>query len=82
MEFDYDQLLAKSPGKSDEVFHWHQDLAYWPVTDETRTVSFWIAIDNSLVKSRYIVYSRNTSVEESEVSWTSAGTSRIHWQLY
>lgn len=24
---DYDQLVAKPPGKRDAVFHWHQDLA-------------------------------------------------------
>lgn len=65
MEFDYDQLLAKSSGKSDEVFHWHQDLAYWPVTDDTRTVSFWIAIDNSLVKNRYIQSIPGTHLEKN-----------------
>jgi hypothetical protein len=45
MELDYDQLVAKPPGHADAVFHWHQDLAYWPVTPDTRTASFWLALD-------------------------------------
>lgn len=45
LELDYDQIVAKPPGKADAVFHWHQDLAYWPVTPDTRTASFWLALD-------------------------------------
>src|SRR5690242_18286239 len=45
MVLDYDQLIAKRPHKSDAVFHWHQDLGYWPVTPDTRTASFWMALD-------------------------------------
>ena len=45
MALDYDQLIAKRPHKSDAVFHWHQDLGYWPVTPDTRTASFWMAFD-------------------------------------
>ncbi|KAH9323058.1 hypothetical protein KI387_017697, partial [Taxus chinensis] len=51
MCFDYDQLLAKPPNKPDAIFHWHQDLGYWPVTKDTRTASFWLAIDNSTVEN-------------------------------
>jgi ectoine hydroxylase-related dioxygenase (phytanoyl-CoA dioxygenase family) len=47
MELDYDQLVAKRPRKDDAVFHWHQDLAYWPVTDDSRTASFWLALDDT-----------------------------------
>jgi len=47
LELDYDQLVAKPPGKTDAVFHWHQDLAYWPVTPDTRTASFWMALDET-----------------------------------
>jgi hypothetical protein len=43
---DYDQLVAKPPGKTDAVFHWHQDLGYWPITADTRTASFWLALDD------------------------------------
>jgi phytanoyl-CoA hydroxylase len=45
MVLDYDQLVAKPPRRADAVFHWHQDLAYWPLTADTRTASFWLALD-------------------------------------
>jgi phytanoyl-CoA hydroxylase len=48
---DYDQLLAKRPRKEDAVFHWHQDLAYWPVTPDPRTASFWLALDASTLEN-------------------------------
>lgn len=48
---DYDQLVAKPPRKSDAVFHWHQDLAYWPVTADTRTASFWLALDDATLEN-------------------------------
>jgi len=49
---DYDQLLNKRPGKSDAVFAWHQDMAYWPGpaalgVDNTDTCTFSLAIDDS-----------------------------------
>jgi hypothetical protein len=47
MVLDYDQLVAKRPRKEDAVFHWHQDLGYWPVTPDTRTASFWLALDDA-----------------------------------
>ncbi len=43
---DYDQLVAKPPGKTGAVFHWHQDLGYWPITPDTRTATFWLALDD------------------------------------
>ena len=49
MELDYDQLLAKQPYKDDAVFAWHQDMAYWPDTPDTRTATIWLAIDDSTV---------------------------------
>jgi len=48
---DYDQLLAKCPGREDAVFEWHQDMAYWPDTPDTRTASFWLALDDSTLKN-------------------------------
>ena len=44
---DYDQLVAKPPGKEDAVFHWHQDLAYWPTTPDPETVTLWLALDDT-----------------------------------
>lgn len=49
MTIDYDQLLAKQPHKQDAVFAWHQDMAYWPDTPDTRTATLWLAIDDSTV---------------------------------
>lgn len=46
LELDYDQLVAKPPHATGGVFHWHQDLAYWPATEDTRTVTFWLALDH------------------------------------
>lgn len=51
MEIDYDQLLAKQPLKEDAVFAWHQDMAYWPDTPDTRTATVWCAIDDSTVEN-------------------------------
>ncbi|MFO1077804.1 MAG: phytanoyl-CoA dioxygenase family protein [Planctomycetota bacterium] len=45
MALDYDQLVAKPPRKPGAVFHWHQDLGYWPLTPDTRTATFWLALD-------------------------------------
>ena len=46
MALDYDQLVAKPPRREDARFHWHQDLAYWPATSDTRTATFWLALDD------------------------------------
>lgn len=51
MELDYDQLLAKQPFKEDAVFAWHQDMAYWPTTPDTRTATIWLAIDDSTLEN-------------------------------
>jgi phytanoyl-CoA hydroxylase len=47
MAIDYDQLLAKRPYKQDAIFGWHQDMAYWIDTPDTRTATCWMAIDPS-----------------------------------
>lgn len=47
MTIDFDQLLAKSPNKPEAVFHWHQDQAYWIDTDDRRTATCWLAVDDS-----------------------------------
>ena len=51
MTIDYDQLLAKRTHKTDAVFAWHQDMAYWPSTDDRRTATFWLAVDHSTVEN-------------------------------
>lgn len=51
MTLDFDQLLAKHPGRSDAVFGWHQDQAYWIDTDDRRTATCWLAVDDSTVEN-------------------------------
>lgn len=63
MVLDYDQLLAKPPNKPDAVFHWHQDLAYWPVTPDTRTASFWLALDQTSVANGCVQFVPGTHLE-------------------
>lgn len=63
MEFDYDQLLAKQPYREDAVFAWHQDMAYWPDTPDTRTATIWCAIDESTVDNGCMRFVPATSHE-------------------
>ena len=51
MVLDFDQLLAKQPGRDDAVFAWHQDQAYWINTDDRRTATCWLAVDDSTLES-------------------------------
>jgi phytanoyl-CoA hydroxylase len=51
MVIDFDQLLAKQPGRTDAVFGWHQDQAYWLDTDDRRTATCWLAVDDSTVQN-------------------------------
>ncbi len=51
MVIDYDQLLAKRPGKDDAIFLWHQDMAYWVDTRDTRTATCWLAVDESTIEN-------------------------------
>ena len=52
MQKDYDQFLNKRPGKTNAVFSWHQDMAYWPGPEAinvscTDTSTFSLALDDS-----------------------------------
>jgi ectoine hydroxylase-related dioxygenase (phytanoyl-CoA dioxygenase family) len=51
MVIDFDQLLAKQPGRTDAVFGWHQDQAYWIDTDDRRTATCWLAVDDSTIEN-------------------------------
>lgn len=65
MTIDYDQLLAKQPYKTDAVFAWHQDMAYWPETADRRTATFWLAVDDSTVENGCMRFVPATNREES-----------------
>ena len=51
MSLDFDQLLAKSPGRPEAVFNWHQDQAYWIDTDDRRTATCWLAVDDATIEN-------------------------------
>lgn len=51
MVIDFDQLLAKQPGRDDAVFGWHQDQAYWIDTDDRRTATCWLAVDEATIEN-------------------------------
>ena len=51
MVIDFDQLLAKQPGRADAVFGYHQDQAYWIQTDDRRTATCWLAVDDSTIEN-------------------------------
>ncbi|MGC4086780.1 MAG: phytanoyl-CoA dioxygenase family protein [Polyangiaceae bacterium] len=63
MVLDYDQFVAKPPRKADAVFHWHQDLGYWPITDDTRTASFWLALDDTRLDNGCLRFVRGSHKE-------------------
>ena len=51
MTIDFDQFLAKHPGRADAVFGWHQDQAYWIDTDDRRTATCWLAVDDTSLEN-------------------------------
>jgi hypothetical protein len=44
---DYEQFLAKKPQKQAAEFAMHQDLGYWPKTENTWTATFSLALSDS-----------------------------------
>ena len=59
MKPDYDQLLCKKPKKTDAIFAWHQDMAYWPptsMTPHTETATFSLAVDPTTIQNGCIKY--------------------------
>ena len=46
-DIDYEQFLAKRPTKRDAEFAMHQDLGYWPKTENTWTATFSLALTDS-----------------------------------
>jgi hypothetical protein len=44
---DYEQFLAKKPQKAEAEFAMHQDLGYWPKTENTWTATFSLAMNDA-----------------------------------
>ena len=64
MVFDYDQFLTKKPGKGTAAFAMHQDMGYWPVTEDTRTATCCLAITPSHRKNGCIGFIPGTGLEK------------------
>ena len=48
---DYEQFLAKKPQKTGAEFAMHQDLGYWPKTDNTWTATVSLALNDADVEN-------------------------------
>ena len=48
---DYEQFLAKKPQKEAAEFAMHQDLGYWPKTENTWTATFSLALSDSGIEN-------------------------------
>ncbi len=48
---DYEQFLAKKPQKSQAEFAMHQDLGYWPKTQNTWTATFSLALNDATIEN-------------------------------
>ncbi len=64
MVLDFDQLLAKQPGREDAIFAWHQDQAYWINTDDRRTATCWLAVDDSTIESGCMQFLPGSHLED------------------
>ena len=60
---DYDQFLAKKPGKDQAQFRMHQDLGYWPKTKNTWTATFSLALTDSDVENGCLIVVPGTNRE-------------------
>ena len=62
---DYEQFLAKKPNKTAAEFAVHQDLGYWPKTDNTWTATFSLAMNDASVENGclYVVPGTNKEPE-------------------
>lgn len=81
MLLDYDQLLNKRSCKADAVFGWHQDMAYWPPTPDTSTVTFSLAIDSTHEANgciRYVPGSGRAKRLRPHAPLTSGGREDAH----
>jgi phytanoyl-CoA hydroxylase len=55
MAIDFDMLINKAPGTDTET-PWHQDAAYWPELPDSRSMSFWIALDEAEIDNGCMWY--------------------------
>jgi phytanoyl-CoA hydroxylase len=58
-DYDFDMSINKLPHTNTPTPA-HQDQAYWPPLDDTRSVSFWVALDASTVDNGCMWYGAGT----------------------
>ena len=60
---DYEQFLAKKPQKVQAGFAMHQDLGYWPKTENTWTATFSLALSDSGIENGCLQVAPGTNNE-------------------
>lgn len=60
---DYEQFLAKRPNQAKAEFAMHQDLGYWPKTENTWTATFSLALSDSALENGCLQLVPGTSHE-------------------
>ncbi|NQZ59139.1 MAG: phytanoyl-CoA dioxygenase family protein [Lentisphaeraceae bacterium] len=68
MVFDYDQFLTKKPNKGGAAFAMHQDMGYWPLTEDTRTATCCLAVTKSTRRNGCIGFVPGTGVAQKLLS--------------
>ncbi len=54
----FEQVFVKDPGAAD-VFHWHQDNPFWPISG-TQVCSTWVALTEASVDSSALEFVRGS----------------------
>jgi phytanoyl-CoA hydroxylase len=62
---DYEQFLAKRPHQEKAEFAMHQDLGYWPKTENTWTATFSLALSDSALENGCLQVVPGTNQEPS-----------------
>jgi hypothetical protein len=73
---DYEQFLAKKPQKEAAEFAMHQDLGYWPKTENTWTATFSLALSDSDLENGCLQVVPGTNREPELRSHKPKGGSR------
>ncbi len=73
---DYEQFLAKRPLQANAGFLMHQDLGYWPKTDNTWTATFSLALTDSALQNGCLQVVPGSNNEKTLRSHKPAGQDR------
>ena len=59
IDVDFDMIINKRPKTLAET-PWHQDAAYWPLLEDKRACSFWVALDDVNKENGCMMYIRSS----------------------